>query len=124
MKRSPIDRSSRLEPGKPPKRKTRLRAHGAVAQREEEAHRRFQRETRARAKGRCEYCGRRGGRMDAHHVVPRGRARGWARLHDAALNGMLVHHFRCHEELTIDPTRAGKRYQRAYAAWRADRNAA
>lgn len=34
----------------------------------------------ARAKGRCERCGVKA-RLDAHHIVPRSRAPGWAGLH-------------------------------------------
>lgn len=34
----------------------------------------------ARAAGRCERCGERA-TLDAHHIVPRSRAPGWAGLH-------------------------------------------
>jgi hypothetical protein len=62
-------------------RKTRLRRHGRRHLREQQARLRFRSAVLARAAGKCERCGFRTRRLDAHHIVPTSRAPGWPGLH-------------------------------------------
>ena len=68
----------------------RLRKVGARAKRDAGALAEFRIAVLARADGRCERCVRTDRALHAHHIVGRGRAPGWALLHDAAVNGAAL----------------------------------
>lgn len=125
-----------MKRGAPMKRTGRLRPVGARAKRDGDARAIFRAHVLERSGGVCERCLRSSAfgrvvRIDAHHIVGRGRGVGWPRLHDPELNGLGVCADACHPELTLDPKDQKaprgrmdyqKRIARAFAAfdrWRA-----
>lgn len=93
MKRTPLQRKSKLESGGLLK-KTKLRPIGKRVLREMEARRNFTRVVLARAKGRCERCKEPQGHwtlLQAHHI----RAKSQGGSHDPKTNGKAVCR-RCH----------------------------
>lgn len=124
LKRTGFERKPRA-PRKPRKpraaRKPRkpIRKVGARKKRERAALEAFRRGVQARALGHCELCGV-SATLESHHLVGRGRAADWFRLHDHDINGMALCQ-PCHRDVTLDNALAGARFFRAMAIWKWDR---
>lgn len=76
----------------PQKPRKKLRAFGRRARREKRSLMAFRRDVLARAEGRCARCRLwfPDHELEAHHVVGRGRAKGWEHLHNAEHNGVAL----------------------------------
>lgn len=88
-RKKPLERGSSLRRGLALVRHNKLRRIGARTEREADEVTDFQLAVYARADGVCERCGHRRP-LEAHHIVPRGRGRGWEHLHNAAINGAAL----------------------------------
>ena len=126
----PIERKPRKErkpraPRQPRKPRKPLKKKGSRRKREEPLLHHFRVTVYDRCQagsdrfGQCELC-RGWSWIEAHHLVGRGRAADWFRLHDPHVNGMGLCEA-CHRDCTLDPYLAGPMFFRAMAIWRQDR---
>ncbi len=90
MKRRPLRRKTPLRAGRASRRASRKRHDDMPSQDKAEAE--FKADVLARAAiagGRCERCCKQGP-LQAHHIVPRSRGKGWEYLHDPKVNGAAL----------------------------------
>lgn len=100
MKNSPLKRGTKplrrtpLAGGKVALRRTKLKQRGQRKNREAQAEKLFRVAVMERAAGKCELCLKPNDKLEAHHIVPRGRCGSDPRAHNPVVGAALC--FKCH----------------------------